>query len=38
VNWVSYSSSFNAGTMTVYERAVAGQQPDVIPAAKPAPC
>ena len=33
VNWVSYSSSFNADTMAVYERAVAGQPPDVIPAA-----
>jgi hypothetical protein len=38
VSWVSYSSSFSADTMAVYERAVAGQQPDVIPAAQPAPC
>jgi len=38
VNWVSFSSSFNADTMAVYERAVAGRQPDVIPAARPAPC
>ena len=38
VSWVSYSSGFNADTMTVYERAAAGQQPDVIPDPRPAPC
>ena len=38
VNWVSYSSSFTADTMAVYQRAVAGQQPDVVPDPQPAPC
>ena len=38
VNWVSYSSSFNADTMAVYQRAAAGQQPDVVPDPQPAPC
>jgi hypothetical protein len=38
VNWVSYSSSFNADTMAVYQQAVAGQQPDVVPDPQPAPC
>jgi hypothetical protein len=38
VNWVSYSSSFDADTMAVYEQAATGQPPEVIPAARPAPC
>jgi hypothetical protein len=38
VNWVSYSSSFDADTMTVYKQAVSGQSPEVIPSAPATPC
>ena len=38
VNWVSYSSSFDAETMAVYQRATAARPPDVIPSAQPVPC
>lgn len=38
VNWVSYSSNFNADTKAVYQRAVAGNKPDVVPSPKAAPC
>jgi hypothetical protein len=38
LSWVSYSSSFDADTMAVYQRAVIGQPPDVIPSAPPVPC
>jgi Trypsin-like peptidase domain len=38
VNWVSYSSSFDADTMAVYEQAVAGQSGEVIPSAPATPC
>ena len=38
LNWVSYSSSFGADTMAVYERAVTGRSPDVVPSARPAAC
>ena len=38
VNWVSYSPAFGAGTMAVYEQAVAGQRPEVIPSAQPVSC
>jgi Trypsin-like peptidase domain len=38
VNWVSYSSSFDAGTMAVYKRATAARPPDVVPSAPSVPC
>ncbi len=38
VSWVSYSSSFDADTMAVYQRAATGQPPDVVPSALPVPC
>jgi hypothetical protein len=38
VNWVSYSSSFNAGTKAVYDQAVTGQRPEVIPSAQAVSC
>jgi Trypsin-like peptidase domain len=38
VNWVSYTSSFDADTMAVYNRATTGQRPDVVPSAQPVPC
>jgi hypothetical protein len=38
VNWVSYSSSFDADTMKVYEQAVSGQPGEVIPSAPATPC
>ena len=38
VNWVSFSSSFNADTMAVYQRAVAGEQPDKVPPASSSTC
>ena len=37
VNWVSYSSSFDADTMAVYEQAAAGQSGEVIPSAPATP-
>jgi hypothetical protein len=38
VNWVSYSSSFDADTRTVYEQAVTGQPGEVIPSPPATPC
>jgi hypothetical protein len=38
VSWVSYTSTFDADTMAVYERATTGQPPDVVPSAQPVPC
>ena len=38
VNWVSYSPSFGADTMAVYERATTTGPPDVVPAARPVSC
>jgi hypothetical protein len=38
VSWVSYTSSFDADTMAVYERAMTGQPPDVVPTAQSVPC
>jgi hypothetical protein len=38
VSWVSDSSSFDADTMAVYQRAATGQPPDVVPSAQPVPC
>jgi hypothetical protein len=36
VTWESYSSSFDADTMAVYERAATGGPPEVIPSPQPA--
>jgi hypothetical protein len=36
VEWVSYSSRFDADTMAVYEQAATGGPPDVIPSPQPA--
>ncbi len=38
VSWVSYSSVFDAGTMAVYQRAVTGRSPNVVPPAQPGSC
>ena len=38
VSWVSFTSSFGADAMAVYERAATGEQGDVVPAARPVPC
>jgi Trypsin-like peptidase domain len=38
VSWVSYSSSFDADTMAVYQRAAADEQPDTVPSATSATC
>ena len=38
VSWVSYTSTFDADTMAVYQRAATGRSPDVVPSPRPAAC
>jgi len=38
VTWVSFSSSFSVDTTAVYERAVTGRPPDMVPGAQPVSC
>jgi V8-like Glu-specific endopeptidase len=38
VNWVTFTSAFNADTMAVYQRAAGGAAPDVVPAPGSSSC